>query len=168
MHNFRYEPIESQPTANMKTSTILLALIVLPLSVFAADVTGTWKSEFDSQIGLQKYTFTFKQDGVNLTGKASSEAGERKREAELKEGKVEGDAVSFVEMLNFQDNEIRITYTGKLSADASEIKFKREVGDFAKEDIVAKREVGAATAPATQVTADVTGIWKAEFDTQRG
>ena len=152
MHNFRYEPIESQPTANMKTSTILLALIVLPLSVFAADVTGTWKSEFDSQIGLQKYTFTFKQDGVNLTGKASSEAGERKREAELKEGKVEGDAVSFVEMLNFQDNEIRITYTGKLSADASEIKFTREVGEFAKEAIVAKRDqTGSAdSAPAAK------------------
>jgi len=31
-------------------------------------VTGTWKSEFDSQIGHQKYTFTFQQDGSKLTG----------------------------------------------------------------------------------------------------
>ena len=75
-----------------------------------------------------------------MTGKANSEVGDRKREAELKEGKVDGDTISFVEMLNFQDNEIRITYTGKLSANGNEIKFTREVGEFAKEDIVAKRE----------------------------
>ena len=53
---------------------------------------------------------------------------------------MDGDAISFVEMLNFQDNEIRITYTGKLSADGNEIKFTREVGDFGKMEIVAKRE----------------------------
>lgn len=132
----------------MNTKTLLLAIVALPLSVFAADITGTWKSEFDSQIGLQKYTFTFKQAGTTLTGKASSEAGERKHEAELKEGKVEGDAVSFVEMLSFQENEIRITYTGKISADANEIKFTREVGDFAKEEIGAKRDLTGSAAAA--------------------
>jgi len=132
----------------MKAPIILLTLAGLPLSLLAADITGAWKSEFDSQIGLQKYTFALTQDGTILTGKASSEAGERKREVELKEGKVEGDTVSFVEMLNFQDNEIRITYTGKISADANEIKFTREVGDFAREEIVAKRESAAAAAAA--------------------
>ena len=159
----------------MKTPTLLLALAILPLSIFAADITGTWKTEFDSQIGLQKYTFTFKQDGTSLAGKANSEAGERKREAELKEGKVEGDAVSFVEMLNFQENEIRITYTGKLSANANEIKFTREVGDFAKEEIVAKRESSAAVVSAptakalrikagkdTPVTDSSGNVWLAE------
>ena len=112
---------------------------------FAADVTGTWKSEFESQIGQQRYTFTFKQDGTKLTGKANSEAGDRKREAELKDGKVEGDTISFYEMLSIQDREIRISYTGKLSADRTEIKFTREVGEFAKTEILAKRD-GAAPA----------------------
>ena len=134
----------------MKKLIILLSLAVLPLAVFAADITGTWKSEFDSQIGLQKYTFAFKQDGTNLTGKANSEVGDRKREAELNEGKVDGDSISFVEMLNFQENEIRITYTGKLSANGNEIQFTREVGDFAREDIVARRE---QTAPAANGSA---------------
>ena len=86
------------------------AATVLASKTLAADVTGTWKSEFDSQIGHQKYTFTFKQDGTKLTGKANSEVGDRKREAELKEGKVDGDTISFVEMLSFQGNDIRITY----------------------------------------------------------
>src|SRR5512140_3252 len=125
---------------------LLLLTFAFPLSLLAADVTGTWKSQFDSQIGTQKYIFTFKQDGSKLTGKANSEVDDRKREAELKEGKVDGDTISFVEMLKFQDNEIRISYTGKLSASGNEIKFTREVGDFAKTEIVAKREQSASAA----------------------
>ena len=139
-----------------KIPTLLLALAVLPWSLFAADITGTWKSEFDSQIGKQNYVFTFKQDGSNLSGKANSEIGDQKREVELKEGKVDGDAISFVEMLNFQDNEIRITYTGKLSADANEIKFTRAVGDIAKYEIVAKREKAGSVA--TESTAKIIRI----------
>lgn len=118
-----------------------------------AGITGIWKSDFDSQIGHQYYTFIFQQDGSKLTGKASSQIGERKREAELKDGKVEGDAVSFVELLDFQGNEIRITYTGKLSADGNQIEFTREVGDFAKEEIVARRDPRASAADAPAVKA---------------
>ena len=55
----------------MKLPLLLLTLAALPLAVLAADITGTWKSEFESQIGLQKYTFTFKQEGAKLTGKAN-------------------------------------------------------------------------------------------------
>jgi len=128
----------------MKSAILLLNLTVL--SCLASDLSGTWKSEFDSQIGIQKYTYTLKQDGTNLTGKAASEINDQKREADLKEGKVSSETVSFVEMLNFQDNEIRITYTGKLTTNANEIKFTREVGDIAKEDIVLKRETPVAAA----------------------
>ena len=134
----------------MKTRILFLAIALQTLAALAADITGTWKSDFDSQIGHQYYTFTFKQDGAKLSGKANSEAGDRKREAELKEGKVDGDTISFVEMLSIQDNEIRITYTGKLSANGNEIKFTREVGDFGKTEILAKRE---GTAPATTAAA---------------
>ncbi len=124
--------------SNMKTSIVLAIVTALPFSVLAADVTGVWKSEFDSQIGQQKYTFAFKQDGTNLTGKANSEINDQKRETELKEGKVEEDKISFIEMLNFQDNEIRITYNGTIQS--NEMKLTRHVGDFATEDIIAKRE----------------------------
>jgi enterochelin esterase family protein len=110
----------------------------------ATDVTGTWKAEFDTQIGLQKYTFTLKQDGAKLTGKANADINGEKHESELKEGKIDGDSVSFVEILNFQGNDLRIVYTGKVLV--NEIKLTREVGDFVKEELVARRE--AATAPA--------------------
>jgi len=126
----------------MKTHTTLLTLAALSLSALAADVTGTWKAEFDTQRGLQKYTFTLKQDGTSVTGKANVERDGEKREAELKEGKVEGDTVTFVEPLKIQDNELRITYTGGISG--NEIKFNRKVGDFGSSEATAKRD-GAQT-----------------------
>lgn len=152
----------------MRNPILLFALGALPLSLSAADITGVWNSEFDSQIGVQKYTYTLKQDGTNLTGKASMETGDQKNQSDIKEGRVDGDKVSFVEMLKFQDNEIRITYTGKLSADGNEIKLDREVGEFAKESLVAKRNGASAPAPAATLAANVTGTWKADFETQRG
>src|ERR1043166_1342581 len=136
--------IERKPATNstnhktMKTHTTLLTLAALSLSALGADVTGTWKAEFDTQRGLQKYTFTLKQDGTSVTGKANVERDGEKREAELKEGKVEGDTVRFVELLKIQDNEIRITYTGKISG--AGIKFTRKVGDFGSSEATAKRD----------------------------
>src|SRR6187401_120939 len=132
----------------MKTRITLLALAVASLSALAADLTGTWKTEFQTQRGLQKYTFTLKQDGTSVTGKANAERDGEKREAELKEGKVEGDTVTFVEPLKIQDNEVNITYTGKITG--SEIKFTRKVGDFGSSEATAKRKGGAAQPAAGQ------------------
>lgn len=126
----------------MKTRSLLLLLAFLPCFALAADVTGTWKAEFETQIGLQKYTFTLRQDGPKVTGKASADISGEKRETELKDGTLEGDTLAFVEMLSFQGNEIRISYRGKVTADV--IKFTREVGEFAKEELTAKREAPAA------------------------
>ncbi len=105
--------------------------------LFAADVTGKWTAEFETQIGVQKYVYDFKVDGTKLTGKAIGTRGDSQQEVEIQEGKVEGDDISFVEMLKFQDQDIRITYKGKVSGD--EIKFTRNVADFATEEFVAKR-----------------------------
>ncbi|MBI3867371.1 MAG: esterase family protein [Verrucomicrobia bacterium] len=73
---------------------------------------------------------------------------DRKREAEFKDGKVDGDTVIFVEPLKIQDNEINITYTGKISG--NEIKFTRKVGDFGSSEATAKREDGAPQAASGQ------------------
>ena len=129
----------------MRIPITLLTLAALSLSALAADVTGTWKAEFETQRGLQKYTFTLKQAGATITGKASVETGDQKRDSEFKDGKVDGDTVTFVEPLKIQDNELNITYTGKISG--NEIKFTRKVGDFGSSEATAKRD-GAAPAAA--------------------
>ncbi len=112
----------------------VLALTLLPLIAHAADISGTWKASFDTQIGKQEYTYTFAVKGAALTGKAKSANGE----SDLVDGKVDGDKVSFVENLNFQGNAIRITYTGKVVS-ADEIKFSRDVAGMAQEELTAKR-----------------------------
>src|SRR4051812_4064613 len=126
----------------MKKLIQLLTLTVISIAVHAADVTGTWKAEFNTQRGLQKYTLMLKQEGAKVSGKASVEMPDQKREAEFKEGKVEGDTVSFVETIDAQGNELRITYTGKISGD--EIKLTRQVGDFGKSEATAKRQAAPA------------------------
>jgi enterochelin esterase-like enzyme len=130
----------------MKTRLILLTLVAASLSAVAVDITGAWKAEFETQRGLQKYTFNLKQDGTTVTGKADVEMTDQKRVAEFKDGKVEGDTVTFVEPLKIQDREINITFTGKIGGD--EIKFTRKVGDFGSSEATAKRD-GAAQAAAT-------------------
>jgi hypothetical protein len=107
-------------------------------ALHGADVTGKWKSEFDTQIGHLKYTYELKADGEKLTGKAFRELEGTKTTIEIVEGKVKGDEVSFVEPIKVQEQEVRIEYKGKLSGD--EIKFTRKVADFATTEIVAKRE----------------------------
>lgn len=54
--------------------------------------------------------------------------------------------VSFVELLTFQGNELRIGYEGKV--EGNEINFTRRVGDFATEKLIAKLEPGSAPAQA--------------------
>lgn len=127
----------------MKTSTKSIVVMLLAFagaaSVWGAEVSvaGKWKAEFDSQIGVQKYTYEFKVDGDKLTGKAIGEREMGTNEVEITEGKINKDEISFVEPLNFDGNELRIEYKGKVSGD--EIKFTRNVGDIATETFVAKR-----------------------------
>ena len=107
-------------------------------AAMAGDVAGTWTSEFDTQIGLQKYTYIFEVDGETLTGTAEGERMGETVKVEITAGKVVGDKVTFTEMLEFQGQELPITYEGTIKGD--EIEFTRNVADFASEEIVAKRK----------------------------
>jgi hypothetical protein len=113
-------------------SVVVLSVVWAPL--LAADITGKWTSEFDSPIGRQRYVYEFKVDGTTLTGTATqSERGT----TDIKEGKINGDDISFVELVTVEGNELRIEHNGKVAGD--EIRFRRKVGDFAEYDIIARR-----------------------------
>ena len=121
----------------IKRSLFLSAVLIATFSflLLAADVSGTWTASIDTQVGMQKYTFTFKVEGEKLTGKAKSEFAQA--ETEITEGVVKGDDITFVENLNYQGMPLKITYKGKIMGD--EIKFTRNVADIADEPFVAKR-----------------------------
>jgi hypothetical protein len=50
----------------------LVALILASTRASAADGTGAWTASFDTQVGAQNYTDTFKVEGGKLTGIAKS------------------------------------------------------------------------------------------------
>ena len=102
----------------------------------AVDITGQWTASFDTQIGQQNYTYDFVVKDGKLTGKAKSNLSDAS--IDIQDGTVEGDTVRFVENFNFQGNDVRITYTGKITSE-DEIKFTRQVAEFATEELVAKR-----------------------------
>jgi|HubBroStandDraft_3_1064219.scaffolds.fasta_scaffold597453_1 hypothetical protein len=115
---------------------LVLSILAIGIAVptLAADITGQWTATFDTQIGTQNYTYTFKVDGEKLTGSAKSANGE----SQLGDGSVKGDEVKFTENLDMQGTAIAISYTGKI-VDDNTINFTRQVGDFATENLVAKR-----------------------------
>ena len=120
---------------NRRRLTIAALLLLATARAFAADITGTWKASFDTQIGPQNYTYEFVVKGATLTGKIQSAMGGA---TEIRQGKVDGDKISFVEVFTYDGNEIQITYTGRVTSN-DEIKFTRQVAEFATEEIVAKR-----------------------------
>ena len=119
----------------MSRNSFLVPALLLLLAIPArtADIAGKWTASFDTQIGVQNYTYTLKVDGTKLTGTAESQFSN----TEIAEGAVKGDEISFVENLNFEGNALKIAYTGKISGD--EIKFTRNVADMVTEEFVAKR-----------------------------
>jgi hypothetical protein len=120
----------------MRNRNLAILAVLALLSVttaFAADVTGTWTASFETQVGVQNYTYTFKVDGGKLTGTAKSNLGE----GSITGGTVNGDDISFTENLDYQGMQLQIAYKGKISGD--EIKFSRTVVEGINEDFVAKR-----------------------------
>ncbi|MGA2273585.1 MAG: hypothetical protein ABSH00_08520 [Bryobacteraceae bacterium] len=97
----------------------VLLLILCAVAAWPADISGQWKAEWAAGGGSSKQsTFTFKQEGTVLTGTISGE----ESELQIREGKVNGDDVSFVVAHKIGSREATMTYTGRLSG--NEIKFK--------------------------------------------
>jgi hypothetical protein len=122
----------------MRKGVILALLIVVGLvCVYAADITGKWTAAFDSQVGPQKYTFEFKAEGAKLTGTAISEIGGTVAKTPITEGAINGDAITFVENLDYQGMQLKIAYKGTIAGDV--IKLSRMVGEQEGEKFEAKR-----------------------------
>jgi hypothetical protein len=123
----------------MRKGLILAVLILVGLvCVYAADITGKWTTQFDSQVGVQKYAFEFKVEGAKLTGTAISKVADAAEvKTALTEGVVNGDDITFVENLDYSGQQLKITYKGKIAGD--EIKFSRDVAGQGGETFVAKR-----------------------------
>ena len=109
----------------MKRSVVVLAIILLALcalTAVAADVSGKWTAQVPGrQGGTQDMTFNFKVEGQKLTGTVTTQRGDQA----ISDGEVSGDAISFVTVMSFGGNEMKMLYKGTVAG--NEIKFVRSM-----------------------------------------
>jgi len=122
----------------MKKLLCLCAGLLLALAAstaLAADVTGTWTADAVGPDGSSyPLTFTFKQDGVKLTGTVQGPQGDP---IDISNGKVDGNNLSF--QVSF--NGLTITHAGTVNDAGDEIKLstKTDQPDFPAHDLTLKK-----------------------------
>jgi hypothetical protein len=114
------------------------------VAAFAADFNGKWTADVQGRNGTQTLTFDLHVDGSTVTGKITTPRGD----VDISNGKVDGDNISFDQVLNMNGNSMTISYKGTASGDT--INFTRQFGggDRPPVQFVAKR--GGAAAPPAQ------------------
>jgi hypothetical protein len=119
-----------------------VAMALTALSVSAADVTGPWTATAQTPNGDFTLTFTFKQDGANLTGSVQGPQGDP---IAISNGKVDGDKFTF----DISFNGMTIHHDCTVDGDEIKMTTKSDNADFPGMTLTLKRAKAAgAAAPA--------------------
>jgi hypothetical protein len=119
----------------MKRVLALMLFSVLATLLSAADLTGTWKGSFEAGANGRELTFDLKSAGDTVTGTVK---GLLDHGLEVKDGKIDGDSVSFWIVTQWDGQDIKLVYTGKIAA--GEIRFTMATADGAwSTEFVAKK-----------------------------
>jgi hypothetical protein len=94
------------------------ALLLVAAPARAADVDGKWSGSLDTPMGAIMVGFNFKADGAMLTGTTTGPDGS---EIAIKNGKVEGDKISFLVSIDFGGMSLDLNYTGVVKKDSVEL-----------------------------------------------
>lgn len=114
-----------------------LLLAVAATALAATDASGQWAAEVQGRGGnTQTVTFTFKVDGNTLTGTVANPRGE----SPISDGKIDGDNISFSQVVNFNGNEFKLNYKGVVSGDTIKFTREREGGQGRTQEFTAKRK----------------------------
>ena len=120
----------------MRSLLVLTGCIVLLTTLAAAgDLTGTWKGQFVAEGNDVKLTFNLKAAGDTLTGTIN---GLPTDPCEIKDGRIEGDAVSFWVMIQYHDQPLKLLYKGKAAEDGIHFTIGIEDGSWST-DFIATR-----------------------------
>lgn len=136
---------------------LFVVLAMMP-SAQAADANGTWKGSFDFQGTNVPVTLHLAVAGSTVTGTVE---GLPNSPAEIHDGKVDGDTVSFWVNSDYEGQTYKLVYKGKVSAGQIEFSFGTEDGSWGT-TMTAKSEMPAVKPSAP----DATGTWKGAFDFQ--
>ncbi|SPE23494.1 exported hypothetical protein [Candidatus Sulfotelmatomonas gaucii] len=139
----------------------LFACLALSATAYGADATGTWKGAFDFQGSSMPLTFHLAVADGAVTGTVE---GLPTNPAEIHDGKLTGDTITFWVNTDYQGQTYKIVYTGKLATAGDEIAFTfgTDDGSWSAQLTVAR---SADTAPAAALApVDLNGTWKGSFD----
>jgi uncharacterized membrane protein len=139
--------------------TLIAFLSVLPMAR-AADPSGTWKGAFDYQGSPVPLTINLKIAGNTVTGTVE---GLPSTPAEIHDGALAGDTVTFWINTDYQGQTYKLVYKGKVAADQISFDFGTEDGSFSAPLMVKKSGPETAAAPPPPAP-DVNGDWKGTFD----
>jgi hypothetical protein len=111
----------------------LLALVAVLMS--AAEVAGVWKGAFDFNGTTVPLTFNLKTSSDALTGTVE---GLPTTPAEVHDGKVDGDNVTFWVNTDYDGQTYKLVYKGKVSGDQIQFNFGTEDGSWGAQLTVKK------------------------------
>ena len=95
-----------------------LALMLAAAPARAADVDGKWTGSLDTPMGAVQVGFNFKADGTMLTGTTTGPDGS---EIAIKNGKIDGDKISFLVSIDFGGMALDLNYSGVVKSDTVEL-----------------------------------------------
>ena len=122
---------------NFRIASITGALLVAgTLALHAADISGKWTAQVPGRDGqTRETTITLKQDGEKLTGTTSGMNGDMP----ISDGTVKGDDVAFTVVANFNGNEVKMLYKGKIGAEGIKFTRTREGSDRPPQEFLATK-----------------------------
>lgn len=153
------------------TFTLIVALLLGTPSKAAqgANVVGSWDFTVESPNGKTTSVLVIKKDGDKLSGMSKGARGERP----LESVSVAGSDITFVMKIKFQDQDMVITYKGKVEKDS--MKGEADFGGLATgpwSAVPHKEGDAAPSAPAASAPqaggVNITGDWSVTVETSAG
>jgi hypothetical protein len=93
----------------MKVYALLVLMLLFAAPAMAADVDGKWSGSLATPNGDVTVGFDFKSDGATLTGSTTGPDG---APAPIKNGKIDGNKISFIVTIDFGGMMFDLSYTG--------------------------------------------------------
>jgi hypothetical protein len=103
----------------MKFCALVLTMLLLAGMAFAADIDGKWTGEIDMGGQKMPVEYNFKADGAKLTGFTPM----MDQKMEIKDGKIDGNNVSFSISFGEGEQSMKIEYKGVVAGDTLKLKF---------------------------------------------
>ena len=131
----------------------VFAFLVMLSAAYASDPGGTWKGAFEFEGSSVALTFNLQTAGNTVTGTVE---GLPTTPAEIHDGKLDGDTVTFWVNTDYEGQTYKLVYKGTMAGDQIGFMFGTDDGSWST--------TLTATKNGTQAVPDVAGTWTGAFE----